>query len=84
MSYTELRDRMKDELTKKLTSMDYSECTLDAYENNNWMHRQAHKNGYRSACRQFLKLIDIIDQEFNNDRKSIGSEDAGRTGGTRS
>ncbi len=70
MNYTDFRDRLRDEINKKLASLDYSECTLDAYDKSNWKYRQAHKNGYRSCCRQFLKLIDIIDHEEQNDRKS--------------
>ncbi len=63
MNYTDFRDQLKDELAKRLASIDYSESTLEAYDKDNWAYRQAHKNGQRSTIRIVLQIIEHLDQK---------------------
>jgi hypothetical protein len=43
-------------LENKKKQLDLSETTSDQYDNPNWSHKQAHKNGMR----QFAKLIEDL------------------------
>lgn len=53
----ELLERLSVIIERKLSSLDSSETTLEAYDKPNWQYRQAHKNGYRSCAKSILDLI---------------------------
>jgi len=56
-------DRIRQLLDEKEAAIDRSEIKLEEYENPNWSHKQAFKNGIRAACADLRLLLTIEDKE---------------------
>jgi hypothetical protein len=56
-------DRIRQLLDEKEAAIDRSEIKLEEYENPNWSHKQAFKNGIRAACADLRLLLTIEDQQ---------------------
>jgi hypothetical protein len=52
-------DRIRQLLDEKEAAIDRSEIKLEEYENPNWSHKQAFKNGIRAACADLRLLLTI-------------------------
>jgi hypothetical protein len=55
-------DRLFALLTEQEQAIDRSELDIKIYDNPNWSHKQAFKNGQRSVLASIKRLIDL-DQE---------------------
>lgn len=42
---------------RKQTELERSEKSLKSYDNPNWSHKQAHLNGYDSACDAIINIL---------------------------
>ena len=56
-------DRIRTLLEEKEAAIDRSEIKLEEYDNPNWSHKQAFKNGIRAACADLRLLLTIEDKE---------------------
>lgn len=54
--------RLRDMITEKMNELETTERSMKAYDNPNWSHLQAHKNGYMGAMK-IIKNILPQDQE---------------------
>jgi hypothetical protein len=57
-------DRLIQLIKEKTDSLDLSETREEQFDNPNWAHKQAYKNGLRSATQGFTKLIDLDQQRI--------------------
>lgn len=55
-------DRITQLLNEKETGIDRSEINITEYDNPNWSHKQAFKNGIRAACADLRLLLTIEDK----------------------
>jgi hypothetical protein len=56
--------RLQEIIQEKHDSIENVELSLEAYNNPNWAYRQAHVNGYKSAIKRFVKLLDL-EKDYN-------------------
>jgi hypothetical protein len=56
-------DRIRQLLDEKEAAIDRSEINPETYNNPNWSHMQAFKNGIRAACGDLRLLLTIEDKE---------------------
>lgn len=59
-------DRIVQLLDEKEAAIDRSEIAVAEYDNPNWSHKQAFKNGIRSACADLRLLLTIEDKNESN------------------
>jgi hypothetical protein len=55
-------DRITELLNEKEAAIDRSEINPETYNNPNWSHMQAYKNGIRAACADLRLLLTIEDK----------------------
>lgn len=55
-------DRITNLLDEKEAALDRSEINIAEYDNPNWSHKQAFKNGIRAACADLRLLLTIEDK----------------------
>ena len=55
-------DRVRQLLDEKEAAIDRSEVNPETYNNPNWSHMQAFKNGIRAACGDLRLLLTIEDK----------------------
>lgn len=55
-------DRIHQLLDEKEAAVDRSEIQLSEYDNPNWSHKQAFKNGVRAACADLRLLLTVEDK----------------------
>ena len=58
-------ERLAELLNEKEVELDRSERSLKAYDNPNWSHLQAHKNGCASMLQSVRELINLDQQKAN-------------------
>lgn len=58
-------ERLMELLNEKEASLEASERSVKAYENPNWSHLQAHKNGCSSMLSSIKELINLDHQKVN-------------------
>ena len=54
-----IRNRLTQIIKEKLESIDNTECSVSDYDSPSWSHKQAHRNGQKTALNEVLKLIDL-------------------------
>lgn len=61
-------DRLGIMIQKELDALEVAEISPKFYETPNWDYKQAHTNGFKSAIRMVLKIINLDDQRDNNEQ----------------
>lgn len=54
-------------IQKEISALETAEISPKFYETPNWDYKQAHTNGFKSAAKMVLKIINL-DQKENNDQ----------------
>lgn len=54
-------DQLGKIIRRELASLEVSEISPQFYETPNWDYKQAHTNGFKSAIRMVLKVINLDD-----------------------
>jgi len=54
-------DRLGKIIRKELSTLEVAEISPNFYETPNWDYKQAHTNGFKSAIRMVLKVINLDD-----------------------
>lgn len=62
-SAKQVLDRLNTILDEKFDEMERTELSLASYADNNWSHKQAHKNGYKSCLARLKQLINLDQQK---------------------
>lgn len=60
-------DRLSQILSQEEGEITRTELSADTYDNPNWSHKQAFKNGQRSVYRKLQLLINLDQQKENNE-----------------
>ena len=71
-------NRLRDLMKEDEDAINSREVGSKVYDLPNWEYRQADSNGYRRCLREYMKLLNL-DQEDINERKFVKPEQPGLT-----